>query len=440
MARRVWSFRPIRPQFGGESVLVNGAVFKTVSETVRAGSGRFDSYTPPPGSERKLFFYKEFPHMIRDWVELNMTPGIGPRAAAKLLERFGSAEAVYKANRAELEQLRLPAEAVDTIIARELQSRADAEIQAVKRLGGDILLLDDGVYPPSLREIYDPPIVLYVKGAWSDCLDQPCIGVVGSRRCSTYGQNSAIMLARDLAQRGMTVVSGFARGIDAAAHRGALDAGGRTIAVLGTGIDEVYPRDHKKLAAEVLDHGGAFISQFPLGTPPVSENFPYRNRIISGLSLGVVVVEAAENSGSLITARLAIEQNREVFAVPGNITSRNSFGTNYLIKGAGAKLVQQWQDIATEMPPQLAAKLLPPPFSEKRGQSSLADRLVLVPEGLSQTEAAVFRLLSPDSPAHVDWLVEKSKLPISELTAALLALEMREIVRALPGRCFVRKL
>jgi DNA processing protein len=248
------------------------------------------------------------------------------------------------------------------------------------------------------------------------------------------------MLARDLAQRGLTVVSGFARGIDAAAHRGALEAGGRTVAVLGTGIDELYPRDHKKLAEEILAAGGALVSQFPLGTPPVSENFPYRNRIISGLSLGVVVVEAAENSGSLITARLAMEQNREVFAVPGNITSRNSFGTNYLIKGAGAKLVQQWQDIAAEMPPQLAAKLLPPPLSEKRTQQSLADRLVLVPEGLSQTEASVFRLLNPDSPAHVDWLVDKSKLPISELTAALLALEMRELVRALPGRCFVRKL
>jgi DNA processing protein len=374
-----------------------------------------------------------------------MTPGIGPRAAAKLLERFGSAEAVYKATRAELEQLRLPPDAVDTIIARELRSRAEAEIQAVKGLGGDILLLDDGVYPPSLREIYDPPIVLYVKGAWSECLDQPCIGVVGSRRCSTYGQNSAVMLARDLAQRGVTVISGFARGIDAAAHRGALDAGGRTVAVLGTGIDEVYPRDHKKLAAEILDRGGALISQFPLGTPPVSENFPYRNRIISGLSLGVVVVEAAENSGSLITARLAMEQNREVFAVPGNITSRNSFGTNYLIKGAGAKLVQQWQDIATELPPQIAATLLPPPFGEQKfgeqkKETSMGERLSFVPEGLSPAESSVFKLLTPDSPAHVDWLFDKSELPISELTGALLSLEIRELVRALPGRCFVRKL
>ena len=376
--------------------------------------------------------------MISDWVELNMIPGIGPRAAAKLLERFGSAESVYNATRTELEQLRLAPEAIDSIISRVLRSTAEAEIAAVRKLGGDILLLDDGVYPSSLREIYDPPIVLYVKGAWAECLDQPCIGVVGSRKCSTYGQNAANMLARDLARRELTVVSGFARGIDAAAHRGALEAGGRTVAVLGTGIDEVYPRDHKKLAEEILANGGALVSQFPLGTPPVSENFPYRNRIISGLSLGIVVVEAAENSGSLITARLAMEQNREVYAVPGNITSRNSFGTNYLIKGAGAKLVQQWQDIAAELPPDLAARLLPPPVREKR--TSLAETLAFVPEGLSQSETSVFRLLSHDSPAHVDWLIDKSKLPISDLTAALLALEMRELVRALPGRCFVRRL
>jgi DNA processing protein len=375
--------------------------------------------------------------MIRDWVELNMTPGIGPRAAAKLLERFGSAGAVYNAARGELEQLRLAPEAVDTIISRELQTRAEAEIDEVRQLGGDILLLDDGVYPASLREIYDPPIVLYVKGAWSACLDQACLGVVGSRRCSTYGQNSASMLARDLAKRGMTVVSGFARGIDAAAHRGALEAGGRTIAVLGTGLDEIYPRDHKKLAADILAQGGALVTQFPLKTPPVSENFPYRNRIISGLSLGIVVVEAAENSGSLITARLAIEQNREVFAVPGNITSRNSFGTNYLIKGAGAKLVQQWQDIAAELPPQISAKLLPPSLTR---ENTLSDRLSFLPEGMSATETMVIKLLTPDNPTHVDLLVEKSKLPISQLTAALLSLEIRDLVRSLPGRCFVRRL
>ncbi len=381
---------------------------------------------------------------MRDWVALNMTSGIGPRAAAKLLERFGSAEAVYGATRVELEKCRLLPEAVDSIIARDMHTRAEGEIGNVRTLGGDILVLDDGVYPSLLREIYDPPIALYVKGTWSECLDQPCVAIVGSRKCSTYGQNAALMLARDLAQRGVTVVSGFARGIDAAAHRGALEAGGRTIAVLGTGIDEVYPRDHKKLGEELLDGGGAMVTQFPLRTPPVSENFPYRNRIISGLSLGVVVVEAAENSGSLITARLAIEQNREVYAVPGNITSRNSFGTNYLIKGAGAKLVQQWQDIAAELPPQIAAKLLPPPLGDNKGQKkkeqSLADQLALMPQGLTGFEQSVFKLLSADNPAHIDSLVDQSRLTISDLTAALLTLEMRDLVRALPGRCFVRKM
>ena len=369
-----------------------------------------------------------------------MTPGIGPRAAAKLLERFGSAEAVYRATRAELEKVRLLPEAVDSIIARDQHDKAEVEIETVRKLGGDILILDDGVYPPLLREIYDPPITLYVKGAWSECLEQPCVAIVGSRRCSTYGQNSALMLARDLAQRGVTIVSGFARGIDAAAHRGAIEGGGRTVAVIGTGLDQVYPRDHKKLADEVLQANGAIVSQFPLTTPPVSENFPYRNRIISGLSLGVVVVEAAENSGSLITARLAIEQNREVFAVPGNITSRNSFGTNYLIKGAGAKLIQQWQDVAAELPPQIAAKLLPPPLTEQKKEKSLADQLSLVPQGLTVFEQSVFKLLSADNPAHIDMLVNQSRLTISALTAALLTLEMRDLVRALPGKCFVRKM
>ena len=378
--------------------------------------------------------------MIRDWVELNMTPGVGPRVAAKLLERFGSAEAVYDATRSELEQLRLLPEAVDVIIGRALRSRADAEIVSVQKLGSDALILDDGNYPPLLREIYDPPIVIYVKGEWEECLDLPCVAIVGSRKSSTYGQNAALMLARDLAQRGVTIISGFARGIDAAAHRGALEAGGRTVAVLGTGIDQVYPRDHKKLADDILGNRGALVTQFPLGTPPVSENFPYRNRIISGLSLGTVVVEAAENSGSLITARLAIEQNREVFAVPGNITSRNSFGTNYLIKGAGAKLVQQWQDVATELPPQITAKLLPPPFGEKRRDKSLPEKLAFIPDGLSMNETFVLKLMTHDQPWHIDALVDKCKLPIPDVTSALLALEMRELIRALPGKCFVRRM
>ena len=320
---------------------------------------------------------------MQDWIALNMTVGIGPRVAARLLERFGSAEAIFGATRTELEGLRLPAETIESIMARDKHQAAVEELERVRGLGGDVLILDDGTYPALLREISDPPITLYVQGAWSVCLENPCLAMVGSRRCSTYGQNTATMLARDLASRGVTIISGLARGIDAAAHRGALEAGGRTVAVLGTGLDEVYPRDHGRLAEEILAAGGALVSQFPFGPPPTPQNFPYRNRIISGLSLGVVIVEAAEYSGSLITARLALEQGREVFAVPGNISSKNSFGTNFLIKGAGAKLVQQWQDIASERPPAIAARLLPP-TPKKKETSALLTQLDLVPEGLSE--------------------------------------------------------
>jgi DNA processing protein len=377
---------------------------------------------------------------MREWIALNMTPGVGPRAAARLLERFGSAEGVYAALRAELERLRLKPEAVESIVLRDRHEEATRELERVRELGADVLVLDDGTYPALLREIADPPITLYVKGDWATCFESPCVAIVGSRRCSTYGQNVATMLARDLASRGVVVVSGLARGIDAAAHRGALEAGGRTVAVLGTGVDEVYPRDHKKLADEILAKNGAIVSQFPLGTPPLPENFPYRNRIISGLSLGVVLVEAAENSGSLITARLAMEQNREVFAVPGNVTSRNSFGTNYLIKGAGAKLVQQWQDICAELPPEIAARLLPPESKKKRGKNEGASASTVVPSDLTDDERAVFSLISTDEPSHIDALAEASKLSLSSLTSALLGLEMRELVRQLPGKCFVRKL
>lgn len=376
---------------------------------------------------------------MRDWIALNMTPGVGPRAAARLLERFGSAEGVYGALRAELERLRLRPEAVESIVLRDRHAEAAHELERLRELeGAEVLVLDDGAYPALLKEIPDPPITLYVRGAWAECLEAPCVGVVGSRRASTYGQNVALMLGRDLAARGVTVVSGLARGIDAAAHRGALEAGGRTVAVLGTGLDEIYPRDHRRLAAAILERGGALVSQFPLGTPPVAENFPYRNRIISGLSLGVVVVEASEKSGSLITARLALEQGREVYAVPGNITSRNSFGANYLIKSAGAKLVQTWQDIVSEFPPDIAARILPPGLKGE-GEGAAAGTAA-VPAGLTAAERAVLKLIPSDEPAHIDVLAEASGLAVSELAAALLGLELRELIRQLPGRCFVRKI
>src|SRR5499426_205997 len=239
---------------------------------------------------------------MKDWIALNMTPGVGPRVTARLLEHFGSAEAIFDAPRRELALLRLTPETIESIANRELHDRAEQEIERVRKLGGDIIVLDDGVYPSLLRETYDPPVTLYVKGAWAECLEAPCVAMVGSRRCSTYGQNAAMMLSRELAQRGVTIISGLARGIDAAAHRGALEAGGRTIAVLATGLDTIYPPEHEGLADDIARQG-ALLTESPLDQVSKPGLFPQRNRIISGISLGVIIVEAARKSGALHTAR-----------------------------------------------------------------------------------------------------------------------------------------
>ncbi len=368
------------------------------------------------------------------WIALNMTPGVGPRAATKLLERFGSADAVFHARRGELESLRLQPETVDSIIKNEFREKAVSELERVKELGGDVLILDDGSYPSLLREIDDPPPVLYVKGDWQACFEQPCVAMVGSRQCSTYGENASEMIARDLASRGLTIVSGLARGIDAAAHKGAMRGQGRTIAVLGTGIDAIYPRENTGLTREILSSGGCLVTQFPLGTPPLKDNFPYRNRIISGLSHGVVIVEASERSGSLITARLAMEQNREVMAVPGNITSGNSFGTNYLIK-TGAKLVQQWQDVVAELPSEIAASILPPKI-----EAEDAKQKVNAPLDLSEHEQVVWSLLAPDDSTHIDILLETSGLSFGDLNSALVGLDIRDLIRVLPGKNYARRI
>ncbi len=375
---------------------------------------------------------------MRDWISLNMTPQIGPRAATKLLERFGSAESVFHATRSELTSLRLRAESVESILKKEFHDKAQVEFEKVKEIGGDVLVLDDGSYPYLLREIDDPPITLYVKGDWQACFDAPCVAIVGSRRCSTYGANASEMLSRDLAANGICIVSGLARGIDTAAHRGAIDGKGRTIAVLGTGIGQVYPKENAKLVDEILANGGAIVSQFPLETPPLSENFPYRNRIISGLSLGVLIIEASERSGSLITARLAMEQNREVLAVPGNITSKNSFGTNYLIK-SGAALVQQWQDVVSALPSEISAAILPPKIDEKATENK-AEKTNSMPANLSENESVIYKILSPDSPVHIDFLLEQSELSFGDLNAALLGLEMRDLIREMAGKRYARKI
>jgi DNA processing protein len=375
---------------------------------------------------------------MKDWISLNMTPGVGPRKATQLLEKFGSAENVFHATRGELESLRLRAETVESILKREFHEKASEELNKVKEIGGDVLILDDGSYPYLLREIADPPITLYVKGAFEACFEAPCVGVIGSRKCSTYGENASEMLARDLAEKGICVVSGLARGIDTAAHRGALRGRGKTIAVLGTGIDNVYPKENKKLTEEILDSGGAIVSQFPLETPPLKDNFPYRNRIISGLSYGVLLVEASERSGSLITARLAMEQNREVMAVPGNITSRNSFGTNYLIK-SGAKLVQQWQDVVAELPPEISARILPPKLDAKPAEEE-SKQPALTPANLSDNERRIWSRLSADEPKHIDVLLDESGLSFGDLNSSLVQLDLKDLVRTLPGNFYARKI
>ncbi|MGI8495069.1 MAG: DNA-processing protein DprA, partial [Pyrinomonadaceae bacterium] len=326
---------------------------------------------------------------------------------------------------------------IESILKREFHEKAEEELEKVREIGGDVLNLDDGSYPFLLREIADPPITLYVKGDWQACFDAPCVALVGSRRCSTYGENASQMLARDLAANGVCVVSGLARGIDTAAHRGAIQTKGRTIAVLGTGIGQVYPKENAKLVDEILDKGGAIVSQFPLETPPIPENFPYRNRIISGLSLAVLIVEASERSGSLITARLAMEQNREVMAVPGNITSKNSFGTNYLIKD-GAKLVQQWQDVVSELSPEISAALLPPKIdAEKKNVSKQPE---LAPADLTENEWKIWQMLSPDEAKHIDDLLEASALTFGELNQVLVNLNLRDLIRTLPGNNYARKI
>lgn len=364
-----------------------------------------------------------------------MTPGIGPRKATQLLERFGSAENVFHATRSELENLRLTPEAIESILKREFHQKAVEELEQVRELGGDVLILDDGSYPFLLREISDPPITLYVKGDWQACFDAPCVAIIGSRRCSTYGKNASEMLARDLAEQGICIVSGLARGIDSAAHEGALHGKGRTIAVLGTGIDEVYPKENKKLVERILENGGAIVSQFPLGTPPLAENFPYRNRIISGLSYAVLLTEATERSGSLITARLALEQDREVMAVPGNITSRNSIGTNYLIK-SGAKLVQQWQDVVIELPEEIRSAILPPKLDKADTAPKQAE---LAPANLTENERKIWDLLSFDEPTHIDYLLDETGLSFGDLSSSLVSLDLKEVIRTLPGNYYARK-
>lgn len=370
---------------------------------------------------------------LRQWVALSFATGIGSRTAAMLIDRFGAPEACFKAGALELESIGLKRESIDSLKDAELFDRADRELEELARIGGEVITVTDSRYPALLRETYDPPVLLYALGNLESTLTQPAIAIVGSRRCSTYGKNVAEMLARELAERGVTVISGLARGIDTSAHRGALAGKGLTVAVMGTGLDDVYPKENRKLAEQIKEQG-ALITEFPLTTPPVSQNFPFRNRVISGMALGVLIVEGAERSGSLITARMAYEQGREVFAVPGNITSSKSFGPNYLIKD-GAKLVQTWRDVVEEFPMELKASILESERGEARGVQTGFDEVQL-----SDVERRLLKLLKADEPTHIDRLITISGVTSPELMNALLALEMSDRIKQLPGKNFVRKL
>jgi len=369
----------------------------------------------------------------RDWIALSFITGVGSRTAAMLIERFGSPAAVFESSAHSLESAGLRRDAIEAIKAPEAREKAAREIEELQRLGGEALILPDERYPELLREIYDPPIVIYSLGDVASAFSQPAIAIVGSRRCSTYGRNVAEKLSRELAERGVTVVSGLARGIDSAAHRGALDARGLTVGVMGTGLDAVYPKENRKLAARIAEQG-ALVTEFPLATPPASQNFPFRNRVISGLTLGVMVVEGAERSGSLITARLAYEQGRDVFAAPGNITSAKSFGPNYLIKD-GAKLVQTWRDVIEELPAHLKAPILSSERGEQIGRQAATDAVEL-----TDPERKVLKMLNADDPVHIDLLIAKAGLGSGELMGALLKLEMLDRIRQLPGKTFVRRM
>jgi DNA processing protein len=368
----------------------------------------------------------------RGRVALNLVPGLGARLSGKLLRSFGSPEAVFAAPLTELEACRLPAAVAQAIHSQKALDDAAKELDEFAKLGGTLVHWEEAAYPRLLRETFDPPPLLYVRGD-AALLARHAIAIVGTRRPTPYGNQMAERLARDLAAHGLVLVSGLARGIDSSAHKGALAAtNGATIGVLGCGIDVVYPKENRKLFAQMIERG-AIVTEFPLGTYPAPQNFPIRNRIIAGMSLGVVVVEGAQYSGSLITARLAMEFSREVYGVPGLATEPRAFGPNQLIK-QGAKLVTQFEDVIEELPTAIRAELGPV------AAASPEERATLFEQALSPSERALYDLLTPGEARQIDDLVETSGLSSSEVLATLFELEMRGVVRQLPGKQFLKVL
>jgi DNA processing protein len=369
------------------------------------------------------------------WLALALTDGLGPTRARRLVEHFGTIEHVFQASLTELEATGIQAISAQSLGTGKSLELAQEESIRVRAAGVEVVTLDDPLYPSRLREIYDPPLLLYVRGPL-ELLSQPGIAVIGTRHPTPYGSGMAERLACDLAHQGLVIFSGMARGVDTAGHRGALAAKGKTVAVFGTGVDVMYPKENSRLADQILAANGAILSEFPMGSFAAPQNFPIRNRIISGLSIGVLVVEAAEYSGTRITARCALEQGRDVFAVPGNVINKNSWGPNTLIK-QGAKLVATWDDVWEELPQDVRLALAP-----ARNESQAGGTASLFGEDseLGPHEKKIFAVLKADEATHIDEIVEQLEPEVSssEIFAALFELELSGKVKQLPGKNFVK--
>jgi DNA processing protein len=372
---------------------------------------------------------------VLEWLAISLTQGLGPTKSRKLVEHFGGPEAVLRASLTELEGTGIQAVSAQSLATGKSAELAREEIARAASAGVTVISMEDPSYPPRLKEIYDPPLILSVRGN-AELLAKPGIAMVGTRHPTPYGTGMAERLACDLAAQGLVIISGMARGVDTACHRGAISAKGKTLAVFGTGVDVIYPKENSRLADQILALGGAIISEFPLGTFAAPQNFPIRNRILSGMSLGVLVVEAAEYSGTRITARCALEQNRDVFAVPGNVTNKNSWGPNTLIK-QGAKLVATWEDVWEDLPTDVRLALTPSSSPESPDAKSAS---LFPDEGLPPHEKRILGLLKADEATHIDEIVEKLEMEMSssEIFAALFELELTGKVRQMPGKNFVK--
>jgi DNA processing protein len=373
------------------------------------------------------------------WMALTLTPGMGPTRIARAVKALGAAERLFEVSLTELEATGMPAQSAQFIFEGKARAAAEDEINRVGEAGGSTLTQADEAYPERLREIYDPPSVLWIRGN-AELLARPGIAVVGTRHPSPYGAGMAEMLSRDLANRRLVILSGMARGVDTAAHKGAIEAGGKTVAVWGTGIDVIYPKENKKLAENIVASGGTIVSEYPLGTFPAPQNFPIRNRILSGMSIGVLVIEAAEYSGTRITARCAMEQNRDVFAVPGNVTNKNAWGPNTLIK-QGAKLTATWEDVWEDLPSEIRLQLEDELGAAGQNESKVAEGASLFSnQPLPQHEQAVLDKLRHDESTQLDDLIERleAELGSAEIFTALFELELAGRVRQLPGKNYVR--